>query len=113
MRYTRKPVGFTRTSGIKMEFLIRRTDGEWFSLHKDHFQEVLKPKQPRTELCHGNGDHCIELPNGRVVFAFEDPGLHIMFEEYEGTREDAMRIVKEILENLTAFSGEKGEIVEL
>ena len=96
-----------------MEFLIRRTDGEWFSLHKDHFQEVLKPKRPPTESCLGNGDHCIELPNGQVVFAFEDAGLHVIFEKYEGTREEAIRIVKEILENLTAFSREKGEIVEL
>ena len=96
-----------------MEFLIRRTDGEWFSLHKDHFQEVLKPKRPPTAPCPGNGDHCIELPNGQVAFAFEDHGLHIIFERYEGTREEAIRIVKEILENLTAFSGEKGKIVEL
>ena len=96
-----------------MEFLIKRTDGEWFSLHKNHFQEVLKPKHPRTESCQGNGDHCIQLPNGQIAFAFEDPGLHIIFEKYEGTREEAVRIVTEILENLTAFSGEKGEIVEL
>ena len=96
-----------------MEFLIRRIDGEWLDLHKDHFQEVLKPKRPPTTPCPGSGDHCIELPNGRVVFVFEDLGLHVIFEKYQGTREDAMRIVKEIFENLTAFSGEKGEIIEL
>lgn len=96
-----------------MEFLIKRTDGEWFSLHKDHFQKVLKPKHPRTEPCQGIGDHCIQLPNGQIAFTFEDPGLHIIFEKYEGTREEAIRIVREILENLTVFSGEKGKIVEL
>ena len=96
-----------------MEFLIKRTDGEWFSLHKDHFKGVLRPKTTRSEACEGEGDHRIKIPSGYVSFSFEDPGLHVVFEDYTGSREEANQIVQEVLQNIEAFSKERGTVIEL
>jgi hypothetical protein len=96
-----------------MEFLIKRTNGEWFSLHNDHFNEVLRPQTIKAEPCAGWGDYRIKIPNGYISFSFEDPGLHIVFENYSGTRDEAVRIVHEIVEKIEAFSGEQGRIVDL
>lgn len=30
----------------RMEFLLRRTDVEWFDFHRDQFGEVLRPSVP-------------------------------------------------------------------
>ena len=96
-----------------MEFLIKRTGGEWFSLHKDHFDEVLQPRSVKAQPCDGWGDYRVKIPNGQISFSFEDPGLHIIFEDYSGTREAAVKIVEEILNNIHVFSKEQGTIVEL
>ena len=96
-----------------MEFLIRRTNGDWFSLHKQHFDTVLKPESIRAETCTGWGDHRIRIHNGEISFSFEEAGLHIFFEKFSGIKVEARRIVEEILKKMTEFSGETGEIIDL
>ena len=96
-----------------MEFLIKRTDGEWFSLHQKHFIQVLRPKSIQSKPTEGWGDHRITLPNGKMAFSFEEPGLQVVFEEYSGTKEEAIQILNEILKNIEASTGEHGKIIEL
>lgn len=96
-----------------MEFLIKRTDGEWFSLHKMKFAETLKPKSVASQQIRGWGDHRIKIPNGEIAFSYEDPGIHVIFENYSGTLKEARLITKEILQNIETTTKEKGEIFEL
>lgn len=96
-----------------MEFLIKRTDGDWFSLHKDNFSQVLRPKSVQSEPCEGWGDYRIKISEGYISFSFEEPGLQISFEQYTGPPEHAHRIVREILRNIEEFSKERGSIIEL
>ena len=35
-------VAYTRFE-LRMEFLIKRKDGDWFDLHRDQFDETLRP----------------------------------------------------------------------
>ena len=96
-----------------MEFLIKRTDGAWFSVHRNHFNEVLRPKTIRSTPSPGWGDYRISIPNGEIAFSFEEQGLQIMFEKYSGTKEEAVTIIKEILVNIRSLTGERGVIIDL
>lgn len=96
-----------------IEFLIRRTDGEWFTLDPKRYAEFLKPRSVPSEPVKGWGSHRIRIPNGEISFSDEDPGLQVVFEEFSGSRDEALQIVREILANIEAASGEHGRIVEL
>jgi len=98
---------------MEIEFLIRRTDGEWFSAAKVMSAEVLKPRSVPSEPASGWGHHRIKIPNGVISFAYEDPGIQITFEEFTGSRGEAERIVGEILTNIESLAGEHGLIVPL
>ena len=94
-----------------MEYLVKRTDGEWFSLHRDRFQEILRPHSVESSPVQGWGDYRIRLSNGEVAFSFEEVGLVIVFDKYSGTSEKAIQIVEEIIRNIEMSTGEKGTIV--
>jgi len=96
-----------------MEFLIKRTDGEWFSLHKKKFAETLKPSSIPSKTVEGWGDHRIEIANGIISFSYEDPGIQVCFENFTGTYKEAYKIVKEILKKIEVSTNEKGKIIEL
>jgi len=75
------------------EFLIKRTDSEWFSLHQDRFNEVLRPHSIHSQPTEGWGDHRITISNGEISFSFEESGFHVVFKNYSGTREEALGII--------------------
>lgn len=96
-----------------LDFLIRRTDGEWFTLHYERYADVLKPRSVPSEPVQGWGDHRIRIPNGVISFSDEDPGLQVSFEEFSGSRAEALRIVEEILASVEAATGQRGRVVDL
>src|SRR2546422_8475790 len=99
---------------MNLEFLIRRTDGEWFSLPGPaQLPEVLKPRTVPSEPTPGWGTHRVKIPNGVIAFSDEDPGIRVIFEEYTGSKEEALRIVAEILANIEFATGQRGRIVPL
>jgi hypothetical protein len=99
--------------GAMIEFLIRRTDGEWFDLDSSRNAEVLKPRSVSSEPVSGWGDHRIKIPNGVISFSYEDPGIQVMFDEFSASREEARLMVEEILSNIEAATGQRGRIVDL
>ncbi|MGQ0797007.1 MAG: hypothetical protein ACT4OI_03965 [Methanobacteriota archaeon] len=98
---------------MDLEFLIRRTDGQWFSLPARMNAEVLKPRSVPSQPIAGWGDHRIKIPNGVIAFSYEDPGIQVVFEEYTGTEEEALETVGEILASIESATGERGRIVPL
>jgi hypothetical protein len=95
-----------------MDFLIRRTDGEWFDLHYEQMPAVLKPASFASRPVEGWGDHRIEVEGVHVSFSDEDPGIQVSFEgEIDETK--ARQIVEEILASIETSTGQRGKVVPL
>lgn len=95
------------------EFLIKRTDGDWFDLHATRFAEVLKPNSFPSRPTSGWGDHRIEVLGCEVSFSYEDPGIQVCFERGPIPDDQAKQIVREILENITRSTGQPGNVIEI
>ena len=91
-----------------IEFLIRRTDGEWF----DNAWSACNPKSFPCELVPGWGNHRIRVLGVEVSISDEEPGYQVSFDG-EIDEATARRIVEEMRENLEAATGQKGRVVEL
>jgi hypothetical protein len=99
---------------LMLEFLIRRSDGEWFDLPPpSELSQVLKPTSVPSQPTPGWGTHRIKIPNGVISFSNEDPGIQVSFEEYTGSEEEATKIVEEILASIESATGQRGRIVPL
>jgi len=99
---------------MQIEFLIRRTDGDWWDLPPPgDLPEILKPRSVPSQPTPGWGTHRIRIPNGEIAFSDEDPGIQVTFEDYSGSEGNAMRIVREVLANLESATGQRGEIVPI
>jgi hypothetical protein len=94
------------------EYLIRRTDGEWFDLPFGRWPEVMRPNSISSHPVEGWGNHRIEVEGVAVAFSDEDPGVHISFEG-ELPEAVARRLVEEVLENIERTTCQRGRIVEL
>ena len=96
-----------------MEFLIRRTDGEWFDLPWNRRSEILRPNSFASRPIEGWGNHRIEVSGCEVSFSDEDPGIQVSFETGEISVETAEQIVKEISENITRVTGQGARVIAL
>lgn len=95
-----------------MEYLIRRTDGDWFDLSPEQYAAALRPSSFPWRRVDGWGDHRIEVGGVEVSFSYEDPGIQVTFEGDvpEGV---ADAVVAEVLANITAVTGQEGSIVKI
>lgn len=96
------------------EYLIKRTDGYWFNVHRDDYERTLAPKSLPWRVISDSGfEYCIEISGCEVSFSYEDPGILVAFEDEVFSAEEELKLVKEILENLTLLKGEVGEVIPL
>jgi hypothetical protein len=95
------------------EYLIRRTDAEWFDFPFKDYPEILRPIRTPSRQAEGWGSHRIEVEGEEVSFSDEDPGFQVVFETGLLTEERADQIVAEICENIEAQTGQKTRIVKL
>jgi archaellum component FlaG (FlaF/FlaG flagellin family) len=94
-----------------MEFLIRTNNGECFDLHVNDFEKVFHPKSFTSRRIEGNGEYCLEVEGCQVTINYEMPGLQVVIDG-DISREKASQIVEEIRQNVTAFTGQSGEILD-
>ena len=93
-----------------IEYLLKRTDGEWFDIRD--FKAVCQPKTVPFEQIEGWGNARIRIGSCEVAFSDEIAGIQISFEgEIDGQL--AGQVVSEVLERITATSGQTGEIVQI
>lgn len=90
-----------------------RTDGDWFDIMANDFPAVVTPSSVPAERIPGFGHHRIKVPDGEISFADEMPGIQVTFEEYTGTYDQALAIVKEVLSRIQQATGQRGSIVAL
>jgi len=95
-----------------MEFLIRRTDGQWFDLPYSQYAKTLRPRTLPSEVIDGWGDHRIRVSGVEISFSYEDPGFQVAFED-DVPEADARRIVDEVLLNIVEATGQQGKVVPL
>jgi hypothetical protein len=91
-----------------IEFLIRRTDGEWF----DNAWSACNPKSFAYEVIPGWGNHRIRVLGVEVSISDEIVGYQVHFDG-DVNEAAARQIVEEMRENLEAATGQRGEVVEL
>ncbi|MGZ9106706.1 MAG: hypothetical protein ACXW3M_13070 [Rhodoplanes sp.] len=89
------------------EFLIRRSDGEWFDLHASRFAEALRPTTMPPRPIAGWGDHRNEVDGEEIAFSHEDPGIQAIFETGKLAPDVARRIDHEISERITLLTGRR------
>ena len=95
-----------------IEYLIRRTDGEWFDLPATRFGEALWPSSFASERVQGWGNWRIRCEGTEISFSDEDPGIQVSIEK-ELPREVADQIAKEICLNIERVTGQQGRVVPL
>ncbi len=105
---------FTRLSATPplagKQFLIKRTDGEGFSLPESQFQEVLRPSSFPSRPVESAMGYCIEVGGCEVLFSYEWHGMEVRFKGESLTDAQAAQIVSEIAENITKATGQKHEV---
>jgi hypothetical protein len=98
---------------MAIEFLIIRTDGDWFDLKDDLFASTLRPTSFPSEPVEGWGDHRISVVGCEVSFSYEDPGIQVCFEGDLPPPGVARKIVDEIAARIAEVTGQKAEVVGL
>ena len=96
-----------------IEFLIRRTDGDWFDLPANGMAEVLRPSSTASRLIEGDAEHCIEVRGGRIECSYEDPGIQVSCYGEALSEAEARQIVDEMAAKLTAATGQRSRVVPL
>ena len=96
-----------------MEFIIARTDGQYWDLNYNQFPDVLHPNSVPWIRITGRGDDRIEVEGSEVSFSDEPPGIQVSFETGNIEPEYALKLVLEILENVEKATGQHGEVIEI
>ena len=96
-----------------IEYLIRRTDDEWFSFPFDQYAEILRPIRTPSKKIEGWGSNRIEVEGEEISFSDEDPGFQVVFQSGALCQERADQIIAEICENIEARTGQKTRVVKL
>ena len=96
-----------------LEYLIRRTDDEWFDFPFDQYPEILRPIRTSSRRIEGWGSNRIEVEGEEISFSDEDPGFQVVFETGILSPERADQIVAEICENIETRTSQKTRCVKI
>jgi hypothetical protein len=95
------------------EFLIKRTDGDWFDLSFNQYSAVFHPKSLPSTKVDGWGEYRILVADCEIAFSYEDPGIQVSFECENISEELATKIVEEICSNIIQATGQKGKVLQI
>lgn len=95
------------------EYLIRQVDDEEFFIPYQNVSDVLRPSSFSSNVVQESDVFYLEVEGCRVTFSPESPGMQISFEGCSVSAEVAGQIVREILESVESFTGQRGKIVPL
>ena len=96
-----------------LEYLICRTDAEWFDFPSAEYPEILRPIRTPSKPVEGWGSHRIEVEGEEISFSDEDPGFQVVFETGVLLEERADQIVAEICENIETHTAQRTRIVKI
>lgn len=96
-----------------LEYLIRRSDDEWFSFPFDRYPAILRPARTPSKRIEGWGSSRIQVEGEEISFSDEDPGFQVVFETDILSEARADQLVSEMCENIEAQTGQKARMVKL
>src|SRR5438552_18306101 len=96
-----------------LEYIIARTDGDYFDLHFEQLADALHPITFPSKKVEGWGEWRIEVEGCEVSFSGEPPGYQVSFECDDIEPDTARKIVNEILLNVESLTGQKAEVIEI
>jgi hypothetical protein len=102
---------FSRMGTMK-EYLLKRTDGEWFDVPSSRAAEAYRTSSFQSQRVDGFGDWRIISNGTEISFSYEDAGILVVF-EHDIPTEVADQMAREILQNIERVSGQKGRIVPM
>ena len=97
----------------RREFLIRRTDGSWFDILPHEYADALRPNSVPSRPSPRSEGYGIEVEGCHVTFAYDEPGIRVVFEGGALPDEVTRRIVLEVCANITSLTGQAGEVVPI
>lgn len=95
-----------------MEFLIQREDGQPLVLNPALYLDSLRPMTFSCRVVPGWGAHRIEVKGCPIVFAFEEAGIAVTFQNWLLTEDEVVRVVNEIALNVSRAIGVPTKVVE-
>jgi len=95
-----------------MRFRIERTDGDGFTIDRSRYETVLRPIGTRARSEPVSTGWRIRAEKATFTFEFVPEGLEVTV---EGTMlpQRVRLLVKEIAENIAAYTDQHGRVVEL
>jgi hypothetical protein len=96
---------------VVSEFIIQRTDGDYFGVHKSQYAKVLRPIETPSRPIDGWGDHRIVVDGAEISFSFEPPGFQVVFETGALDADRQLAIVTEILRSIERATGQRGQVI--
>lgn len=95
------------------EYLIRRTDGDWFDIRPGNYESTFVPKSFSWQKIDGWGDFRIKVNGCEVSFSYEDAGIQVVFEKDIFTPEEELQLVNEMILNIAEVTGQKGRFLAI
>ena len=95
-----------------IEYIIKRTDGEWFNLNISLYPKVFSSKKYNLKPTQGIGDYCLSFNDKLIEISYEYPGLQFAFKN-NFDKNIAKELINEFFKNITQAMGQKGEILQL
>lgn len=93
-----------------IEFLLKRTDGEWFDFPDG--SDPYRPLKIPFRHVEGWGNGRIEIDGCQISFSYEDPGIQISFAG-QIANERAEQIVEDVRKHIEQLSGQRGESIQI
>ena len=94
------------------EYLIRRTDGEWFDIPASRAAEAYRPTSFASQRIDGWGDWRIRCEGVEISFSYEDPGIQISIDG-DLPKNVADQIADEVRQNIERVTAQRGRVVPL
>ena|SRR5882724_9348124 len=95
-----------------MEFLIKRTDGDWFNLHSSRFDEALLPSLTLQNAFTAGAIIASRLTDARYCSSTKTSASSLA-SSAEISPEKASSIVDEIAEKVSAVTGQSSVVIQL
>ena len=93
-----------------IEFLIKRTDGDWFDFPPG--SDPYRPVAIQFRRVEGWGDGRIEIDGCEISFSSEDPGIQVSFHG-QMSEPRAVAIVDEIRQSIERVSKQHAEAIQI